>query len=44
MAGWPGELKRHLYSDRVIMGVGSGGMEDVPPWIFIYGTDIIDRG
>jgi len=26
------------------MGVGSGGQEAVPPWIFIHVTDIIDRG
>jgi len=27
------------------MGVGSGGQEGaVPPWIFIHGTYIVDRG
>jgi len=26
------------------MGVGSGGCVSWPPWIFIHGTDIVDRG
>jgi len=26
------------------MGVGSGGGSAVAPWIFIHGTDIVDRG
>jgi len=29
----------------LLMGVGSGGQgEPWPPWIFIYGTNIVDRG
>jgi len=26
------------------MFMGSGGQEGVPPWIFIHGTDIVERG
>jgi len=26
------------------MGVGSGGRGRTPSWIFIHGTDIVDRG
>jgi len=25
------------------MGVGSGGQGACPPWIFIHGTNIVDR-
>jgi len=26
------------------MGVGIGGAVGLPPWIFIHGTDIVDKG
>jgi len=26
------------------MGVGRGGRGPCPPWIFIHGTNIVDRG
>jgi len=33
-----------VLSIHTLMGVGSGGQGGtVPPWIFIHGTDIIDR-